>query len=50
MSLKVVVIGGTGLIGSKVVANLTEQGHEATATSPRSRPELTGRCPSGTPS
>jgi uncharacterized protein YbjT (DUF2867 family) len=36
MSLKVVVIGGTGLIGSKVVANLTEQGHEAIAASPQS--------------
>ncbi|WP_319446775.1 MULTISPECIES: SDR family oxidoreductase [unclassified Mycobacterium] len=36
MSLKVVVIGGSGLIGSKVVANLTEQGHEAIAASPQS--------------
>jgi uncharacterized protein YbjT (DUF2867 family) len=36
MSLKVVVIGGTGLIGSKVVANLTEQGHDAIAASPQS--------------
>jgi uncharacterized protein YbjT (DUF2867 family) len=34
--LKVVVIGGTGLIGSKVVANLTELGHEAIAASPQS--------------
>ncbi|MFJ2544163.1 SDR family oxidoreductase [Microbacterium sp. NPDC087589] len=31
---KIVVIGGTGLIGSKVVANLTEHGHEAVAASP----------------
>ncbi|QIG38792.1 SDR family oxidoreductase [Microbacterium sp. 4R-513] len=31
---KIVVIGGTGLIGSKVVAKLTEQGHEAVAASP----------------
>jgi uncharacterized protein YbjT (DUF2867 family) len=34
--MKVVVIGGTGLIGSKVVARLAEQGHEAIAASPRS--------------
>jgi len=33
---KVVVIGGTGLIGSKVVARLAEHGHEAIAASPRS--------------
>ncbi|MBQ0997775.1 SDR family oxidoreductase [Streptomyces sp. RK62] len=32
--MKVVVIGGTGLIGSKVVAALTEHGHEAVAASP----------------
>jgi uncharacterized protein YbjT (DUF2867 family) len=31
---KIVVIGGTGLIGSKVVAGLTEQGYEAVAASP----------------
>ena len=34
--MKIVVIGGTGLIGSKLVARLTEQGHEAVAASPRS--------------
>jgi nucleoside-diphosphate-sugar epimerase len=34
--VKVVVIGGTGLIGSKVVAKLTEHGHEAVAASPAS--------------
>jgi uncharacterized protein YbjT (DUF2867 family) len=33
--MKIVVIGGTGLIGSKVVGGLTEQGHEAVAASPR---------------
>ncbi|MFL5758501.1 MAG: SDR family oxidoreductase [Thermomicrobiales bacterium] len=33
--MKVVVIGGTGLIGSKVVAFLREQGHEAVPASPR---------------
>jgi uncharacterized protein YbjT (DUF2867 family) len=32
--MKIVVIGGTGLIGSKVVAQLGEQGHEAVAASP----------------
>lgn len=32
--MKIVVIGGTGLIGSKVVAKLTEHGHEAIAASP----------------
>jgi len=33
--MKIVVIGGTGLIGSKVVSKLTEQGHEAVAASPK---------------
>ena len=33
--MKVVVIGGTGLIGSKVVTKLTEHGHEAIPASPR---------------
>ncbi|PZG07028.1 SDR family oxidoreductase [Nonomuraea aridisoli] len=33
--MKIVVIGGTGLIGSKVVRRLGEQGHEAVAASPR---------------
>ncbi|MBK3573523.1 SDR family oxidoreductase [Streptomyces sp. MBT65] len=32
--MKVVVIGGTGLIGSKVVAGLGELGHEAVAAAP----------------
>ena len=31
--MRIVVIGGTGLIGSKVVTHLTEQGHEAVAAS-----------------
>jgi uncharacterized protein YbjT (DUF2867 family) len=34
--MKVVVIGGSGLIGSKLVARLTEHGHEAVAASPNS--------------
>ena len=33
--MKIVVIGGTGLIGSKVVAELTGQGHQAVPASPR---------------
>ncbi|MER6580229.1 SDR family oxidoreductase [Nonomuraea sp. NPDC001023] len=33
--MKVVVIGGTGLIGSKLVRRLAGQGHEAVAASPR---------------
>jgi uncharacterized protein YbjT (DUF2867 family) len=32
--MKIVVIGGTGLIGSKVVANLLQKGHEVIAASP----------------
>jgi uncharacterized protein YbjT (DUF2867 family) len=32
--MKIVVIGGTGLIGSKLVIKLTEHGHEAVAASP----------------
>lgn len=34
--MKIVVIGGTGLIGSKVVSELVERGHEAVAASPNS--------------
>src|SRR3954468_18690475 len=34
--MKIVVIGGTGLIGSKVVTNLNGQGHEAVPASPAS--------------
>jgi uncharacterized protein YbjT (DUF2867 family) len=33
--MKIVVIGGTGQIGSKVVADLRAQGHDALAASPR---------------
>ena len=32
--MKVVVIGGTGLIGSKVVENLMKKGHDAIAAAP----------------
>ena len=34
--MKIVVIGGSGLIGSKVVPELREHGHEAVAASPNS--------------
>jgi uncharacterized protein YbjT (DUF2867 family) len=34
--MKIVVIGGTGLIGSKLVAKLRAQGHETNAASPAS--------------
>jgi uncharacterized protein YbjT (DUF2867 family) len=34
--MKIVVIGGTGLIGSKLVAKLDERGHEAIPASPNS--------------
>jgi uncharacterized protein YbjT (DUF2867 family) len=33
--MKIVIIGGTGLIGSKVTARLREKGHEVIATSPK---------------
>src|SRR6266850_4291484 len=32
--MKLVIIGGTGLIGSKLVMKLREQGHEAVAAAP----------------
>jgi uncharacterized protein YbjT (DUF2867 family) len=32
--MKIVVIGGTGLIGSKVVAKLKQKGHDALAAAP----------------
>src|ERR1700730_18097051 len=32
--MKIVIIGGTGLIGSKLVKKLRETGHEAVAASP----------------
>src|SRR5262249_60581589 len=33
-AMKIVVIGGTGLIGSKVVSKLTQLGHEVLAAAP----------------
>src|SRR5436190_836758 len=35
-NMKIVVIGGSGLIGKKVVTNLRQQGHEVVAASPSS--------------
>ena len=32
--MKIVVIGGSGLIGTKVVAQLRQQGHQVIAASP----------------
>jgi uncharacterized protein YbjT (DUF2867 family) len=34
--MKIVVIGGSGLIGKKVVTNLRQHGHEVVAASPSS--------------
>ena len=34
--MKIVVIGGSGLIGKKLVKNLRQQGHEVVAASPSS--------------
>ncbi|MGH3179296.1 MAG: SDR family oxidoreductase, partial [Streptosporangiaceae bacterium] len=34
--MKIVVIGGSGLVGSKLVTKLREQGHETLAASPAS--------------
>src|SRR6266404_374215 len=36
-NMKIVVIGGSGLIGRKVVTNLRQHGHEVVAASPSSR-------------
>ena len=56
--MKIVVIGGSGLVGSKLVTKLREHGREALAASPNSGVNtLTGegtrrsaeRCPGGLP-
>jgi len=39
--MKIVVIGGSGLIGSKVVKRLTEKGHEVFAASPKTGVDAT---------
>src|SRR5262245_9200606 len=36
LTMKIVIIGGTGLIGSRLVADLTRRGHLALPASPRS--------------
>jgi uncharacterized protein YbjT (DUF2867 family) len=38
--MKIVVVGGSGLIGSKLVATLTRYGHEVVTASPRSRVDV----------
>jgi nucleoside-diphosphate-sugar epimerase len=44
--MKIVVIGGTGLIGSKVVEKLKHKGHEAIAAAPNTGVNtITGRLP-----
>ena len=35
-NMKIIVIGGSGLIGKKVVTNLRQRGHEVVAASPAS--------------
>lgn len=35
-AMKIVVIGGSGLIGTKLVSRLRRQGHDVTAASPKS--------------
>jgi uncharacterized protein YbjT (DUF2867 family) len=39
--MKIVVIGGSGRIGTKVVTILTRQGHEALTASPRTGVDAT---------
>ena len=34
ITMKIIVIGGTGLIGSKLVSKLNQSGHDAVAASP----------------
>jgi nucleoside-diphosphate-sugar epimerase len=60
LDMKIVVIGGTGLIGSKLVSTLRAKGHEVLAASPDSGVntitgeglpaapacDITSRCPS----
>src|SRR5215475_4039941 len=43
MKMKIVVIGGTGLIGSRTVAILRQRGHEAVAASPSTGVNATTR-------
>jgi uncharacterized protein YbjT (DUF2867 family) len=41
--MKIVVIGGTGLIGSKTVAILRQRGHDVVAASPNSAFEVAAK-------
>ena len=43
--MKIVVIGGTGLIGSKTVAILRRRGHEVVAASPNGTSERSSTRP-----
>jgi uncharacterized protein YbjT (DUF2867 family) len=47
--MKIVAIGGTGLIGSKTVAILREGGHEVVAASPKGGVNLIARMSGGAP-
>ncbi len=42
--MKIVVIGGSGLIGSKTVAILRQRGHEVVAASPNTGVNNKGYC------
>src|SRR5687768_8455110 len=39
-AIKIVVIGGTGFIGSKVVSNLRHKGHEVVAAAPKTSVDI----------
>ena len=43
--MKIVVIGGTGLIGSKLIAKLVAHGHDAVPASPGKRARSLSRAP-----
>jgi uncharacterized protein YbjT (DUF2867 family) len=47
--VKIVVIGGTGLIGSKTVAILRQGGHEVVAASPTEARDSRRGIPQGSP-
>src|SRR3982751_4833521 len=42
-TMRIVVIGGTGLVGSKLVAKLRDQGHDAIAAAPPNVNTITGQ-------
>jgi uncharacterized protein YbjT (DUF2867 family) len=45
--MKIVVVGGTGLIGSKLLRNLREQGHDAVAGAPNTGQQASNDEPTG---